>query len=81
MPHPENTSQHYDEGIAPAAIDLDLDGEGFDSIDGGGQNAGQHGRIVVEQKRKGNAVFAPPVGKAGYAVFKKFLKFDRIALK
>jgi hypothetical protein len=38
-------------------IDLHLDGEGFDSIDGGGQNTDQHGRIVGEGGRKGNEVF------------------------
>ena len=41
----------------PAAVDLHLDGEGFDSIHGGGKNAGQHERIVSEVGRKGNAVF------------------------
>jgi len=49
---------YYDDGVAPAAIDLHFDREGFDSIDGSGQNTGQHGRIVVERGRKGNAVFA-----------------------
>jgi len=46
-----------DEGIPPAAIDLHLDGEGFDTIDRSGQNTGKHGRIVAEHGRKGNAVF------------------------
>jgi hypothetical protein len=41
----------------PAAIDLHLDGEGFDSIDRSGQNTGKHGRIVGEGGRKGNAGF------------------------
>src|SRR5271157_5550755 len=45
--------------IAPAAIDLHLEGEGFDAIDSGGQNTGQHGCMLGERGRKGNAVFAP----------------------
>ena len=48
-----------DDRIAPAGIDLHLDGEGFDSIDRGGQNTGQHGRILGERGRKGNAVLRP----------------------
>jgi len=44
--------------IAPARIDLHLDGEGFNAVDGGGQDTGQHRPIVSEGGRKGNAVFA-----------------------
>jgi hypothetical protein len=43
----------------PAAIDLPLDGEGFDCIDRNGQNTGKHGGIVGELGRTGNAVFSP----------------------
>ena len=50
-------SDDDDDGVAPAAIDLHLDGEGFDAIDGGGENTGQHGRILGEGGREGNAVF------------------------
>jgi hypothetical protein len=39
-------------------IDVHLDGEGFDAIDSGGQNAGQHGWMLGERGRKDNAVFA-----------------------
>jgi hypothetical protein len=34
---------HDDDRIAPPRINLHLDREDFDAIDGGGQNTGQHG--------------------------------------
>ena len=49
---------HDDNRIPPAAIDLHLDREGFDAIDRSGQNTDEHGGIVGERGRKGNAVFA-----------------------
>jgi hypothetical protein len=64
----------YD-GPTPAAIDLHLDREGFNTIDlrlrrkwpdyggqGGGQNTGKHGRIVLKRWRKCNAVYAGGFG-------------------
>ena len=51
---------NYDDNrVTPAGIDLQLDRQGFDAIDGG-QNAGQHRRILGEAGREGNAVFAAP---------------------
>ena len=47
-----------DEGVAPAGVDLDFDRKGFNAIDGGGTNPGEHGRMLRNLKRKGNAVLA-----------------------
>jgi len=56
---PARPADDDDVGIAPAAIDLLLDGEGLNPIamDSSGQNTRQHGRILGERGRKGNAVF------------------------
>jgi len=42
-------SDDDDERIAPAAINLHLDGQRFDAIDGGRQDVGQHGRMVGQR--------------------------------
>jgi len=47
-----------DRRIPPPRIDLHLDGESFDSIDRSRQYTGQHGWIVGERGRKGNAVLS-----------------------
>jgi hypothetical protein len=45
--------------VSPQPVDFDLDRKGFDAIDSSRQNTSQHGWMLGERLRKGNALPLP----------------------
>jgi len=45
---------HYYDGVSVAGINFHFDRVGFDSIDCGGTDLGQHGLVMVKQQQKRN---------------------------